>query len=113
MPHKDPVERKAWWNNWYQTKGCLAQREKNRLAREAILDFFERKCNSCGFTNPLALQVDHVKGDGCKEKTKTRSGAVLWKKIQANPDKYQLLCANCNWIKRFLNGECPQPMFLP
>lgn len=27
--------------------------------------------------------------------------------VYANPDRYQILCANCNWIKRAERNELP------
>ena len=29
----------------------------------------------------------------------------ILKSIRAKPENYQLLCANCNWIKRYENDE--------
>jgi hypothetical protein len=72
-------------------------------ALKAIFLVFGNKCGKCGFDNPLALQIDHINGGGGKEK---RNGnRWYYKKILAeitsgNPRRYQLLCANCNWIKK-------------
>ena len=49
------------------------------------------------------LQIDHVNGGGRKEKEK---GANLLRKVlKDSMGLYQLLCANCNWIKRVKNNE--------
>lgn len=81
-----------------------------RIARLKIIEFFGNKCCKCGFSNERALQIDHVSGDGYKDRRSYRARTwALLKLIKTNPklllEKYQLLCANCNWIKRVENKE--------
>jgi hypothetical protein len=56
------------------------------------------KCKRCGFSDKRALQFDHIEGIGSKRPT----GWAYFKDIQegARAGKIQLLCANCNQIKR-------------
>ena len=70
------------------------------------------KCVKCGFTDHRALQIDHVDGGGSKEmKEEFRClGRNIYlkaveKSYLEDEGKYQLLCANCNWIKRIENRE--------
>lgn len=58
----------------------------------------------CGFDDARALQVDHVNGGG-KWVDPYRSTAAFYKKVVDNPDAYQLLCANCNAIKKHEQSE--------
>lgn len=59
------------------------------------------KCVHCGYTDPRALQIDHKNGDGAKEFTRGYSYHLkVIESFKRNEDRYQLLCANCNWIKR-------------
>jgi len=97
------------------------QQKKNRIATRIYLREYARKarlraitklggkCVRCGFSDHRALQFDHINGDGYADKTKDGrrlSGIALLKKILADKaGKYQLLCANCNWIKRWENEE--------
>lgn len=71
------------------------------------------KCAECGNTNQNVLQVDHIHGGGIKElKEKGRYWMykdALQLAYDGTNDKYQLLCANCNWEKRHKNGEQPLP----
>jgi hypothetical protein len=75
--------------------------------RAIILKRLGGKCK-CGFTDPRALQIDHVNGGGAADKRgkglDTYYRHVL-DKIAAGSRDYQILCANCNWIKRAERGE--------
>ena len=65
-------------------------------------------CIRCGFDDWRALQIDHVNGGGRKElKTigKGNSKNYYISVLEDTSGKYQLLCANCNWIKRSENKE--------
>jgi len=90
-------------------------RVKNRVAEEyqllkkQVFDAMGGKCIKCGFLDYRALQIDHVNGDGFLDKADGYNGKKRF--IQAlvsfinKEGKYQLMCANCNWIKRFENNE--------
>jgi len=84
-------------------------REKNRKIRLEAINILGGKCVKCGFKDWRALQIDHVKGEGMKERKKTHCSSSYYRKvfeeIKNGSDKYQLLCANCNWIKRYENNE--------
>jgi hypothetical protein len=64
---------------------------------------------------PLTIQIDHINGGGCKEIKMINSIGVC-RKIIKNPTKakkeYQLLCPNCNWIKKFMNNEHPHSHYI-
>lgn len=75
--------------------------------RMAAIDILGGKCVRCGFSDNRALQIDHINGGGIKD---VRNNIIshylrVVKSITANEKKYQLLCANCNWIKRVENNE--------
>ena len=65
------------------------------------------ECIKCSFSDIRALQVDHVNGGGMAEvrNSKFRNPERYAKHIAKNPKNYQLLCANCNWIKKYENKE--------
>lgn len=85
-------------------------RNRYRIRRREILGLLGNKCVRCGFSDPRALQIDHVNGGGIGERRKffNSSGRLVYyqylqyilEKIKAGSKDYQLLCANCNWIKR-------------
>lgn len=61
-------------------------------------------CSKCKFSDIRALQIDHVNGEGIID----RNGKTVefYKRvIEDKEGKYQLLCANCNMIKRIENHE--------
>ena len=75
-----------------------------RLRLEAIKAYGGR-CSQCGFDDVRALQFDHVGGGGEKHrKTMSIRMLMFWLKKNNYPKIFQLLCANCNFIKRF--KEC-------
>ena len=87
-------------------------RERQRIwyleLKEKVFNALGNKCVKCGFTDKRALQIDHVNGGGYQEiknlNARQRYYNVL-KSIELKDNKYQLLCANCNWIKRFTDKE--------
>lgn len=76
--------------------------------RKDLIDFMGGKCIKCGFKDIRALQIDHVNGGGKKEHKNNlllKSPKTYKEHITKNRGDYQLLCANCNWIKRHENQE--------
>jgi hypothetical protein len=59
------------------------------------------KCVKCGFSDWRALQVDHIQSDGADEREARHNTAKWYKHVLEHPERYQLLCANCNWIKKY------------
>jgi hypothetical protein len=84
----------------------LSMRKYTRDLRQRVLNHLGRKCVRCSFDDERALQVDHIYGGGNKQRR-----IIAWREmyrmvLNSIPgDKYQLLCANCNWIKRSENAE--------
>lgn len=92
-----------------------ANNHRSSLEREIrlqALSMLGSKCVECGFSDTRALQIDHVNGGGKQEAKKLGGFQRIYRKIVSDGiDNYQLLCANCNWIKRATNNECPQRVF--
>ena len=66
------------------------------------------KCIRCGFDDYRALQIDHVNGGGREKLSKLNGLGYMNQVIQSvlnGESQFQLLCANCNWIKRAENNE--------
>lgn len=91
-----------------------SQRRRNIELREEIFKLLGNKCERCGFDDYRALQIDHIEGHSSKDKVNIKdnpiTGVVYYNKVlntinNKQTNKYQLLCANCNWIKRSENKE--------
>jgi hypothetical protein len=104
------IDRECWkcgkrvW--FFQKKGRI----KEATPDVAVLSHYGNgkcACVKCGFDDIRALSIDHINGGGYQEmknlSAKQRYKLVLQTKKEKN--KYQLLCANCNWIKRFEDKE--------
>ena len=74
---------------------------KNKLICLSIYSDNELKCKKCGCDNIDVLEIDHINNNGNIER---RNGlnSKIWKSLQKNnyPEGYQVLCRNCNWLKR-------------
>lgn len=81
------------------------------LLKQKAFELLGNKCCKCGFTDYRALQIDHINGGGNKEIYHIKTHGV-YRKVIADPEKYQLLCANCNWIKRYEDKELTYHKFV-
>src|SRR6266404_2437396 len=74
--------------------------------KKAAFELLGNTCCICGFTDWRALQIDHIYGGGLQEiRSAGHSTYIRFKRVLDNPENYQLVCANCNWIKRYENNE--------
>lgn len=112
-PIKGKVGEKApnWKGGIPQDRSYARERQRKYLQkiRKLALDTLGGKCVKCGFDDLRALQIDHIKGGGSQErKTLGFNGNFHLNVVRSHmkeENKYQLLCANCNWIKRHENNE--------
>jgi 5-methylcytosine-specific restriction endonuclease McrA len=82
------------------------RREAYTAMRAEILKKFGSKCALCGYNaDTRALQIDHVGGNGRQERRRFGWYSVYLKVLSDQNNEYQLLCANCNYIKRYDNDE--------
>jgi hypothetical protein len=111
----EPQRKKYFQDYWKKNKNLIYKNRKNYhlVKRKFLLKMLGNKCAFCGFSDTRALQIDHINGGGCREikglggmgnyKNELFKLAKLDKKKFFS--KYQLLCANCNWIKIDTNNE--------
>ena len=100
------------YKRYYDKNGGLVSTKKRdhvRILRSKVVEFLGGKCVKCGYSDKRALQIDHVNGDGYLERKKksnvVRYLADVIVDIYIHGGRYQLLCANCNIIKKFENNE--------
>lgn len=78
--------------------------------RAEMLSAYGSRCNCCGESEQLFLQLDHVENDGHLDRKQHRTSAKLiahLKRAGWPKDRHQLLCANCNFGKLMNGGVCP------
>jgi hypothetical protein len=95
--HRTPKEDKL-------AKGREWRKEKLAEFKKKAFDKLGAFCLNCGFNDPRALHIDHVKEDGNQERRlfKSSEGYIKYKRIlEDRSGRYQVLCANCNMIKSY------------
>ena len=111
--HKEQIkENHRRWINKHKEKHNRENREYMRKCRtelrQEIIKLLGNKCIRCGESDWRCLQIDHVRGGGTKErKSMSRMEYYIHIKnlILSGSKKYQLLCANCNWRKKYEEKE--------
>ena len=79
--------------------------------RESIMEILGGPmCVLCGYNQDIrALQLDHKYSEGNMDKLKFSSNNTMYRYYRDHPEiakaKLQVLCANCNSIKRHVNKE--------
>ncbi len=79
-----------------------------RRQRASALDLLGRRCRHCGLDDARVLEIDHIEGDGSRDRSNRRrngSGYMVGQVLAGTEGRFQLLCANCNWRKRVSNQE--------
>jgi len=72
-------------------------------------DPFHLHLFNCPFLTELdSLSIDHINGGGTEERKKTGSGLYAQLKKRGFPEGYQVLCMNCQYVKRVRNNEVPR-----
>jgi hypothetical protein len=105
MPYRPETRRTM------QPRNSENHKRQYDAVRRRIFDLLGNRCIVCGFDNPTTLQIDHVNGGGTKERQLYRTRGLrtyyrdILKKIEIGDASYQLLCANCNCIKKDRSGE--------
>ncbi len=97
--HIDHVRRKSReWNK--------KSRNKNR---SIVLKHYSPNliCQRCGCNNIHLLSIDHMNGDGAQSRKKLKTSYMIYRHIIKDnfPLNFQVLCWNCQWIKRHENKE--------
>lgn len=67
------------------------------------------RCAVCQIEDTRVLQIDHIAGNAREDRQRKRVGGKLYRFIINHPvqakREYQVLCANHNWIKRYMHKE--------
>ena len=92
-----------------EPKTSVARHNKKygRKLRKAALAMLGGKCK-CGEDDADVMCVDHVDGNGRQDRKSLGGSNQMYRDVVENPHNYQLLCHNCNWIKRHEREEWPK-----
>ena len=104
--HTDPEYKahKMAQNQLYRDRHPEQFRDMWNRAKNAAYALLGEVCIVCGFADRRALQIDHKKGNGNRERK--RLGQLgIYRRVLRHPEDYQILCANHNRIKMFENHE--------
>jgi hypothetical protein len=102
-------------NAAYREQHRTEKRERDRVRamqrtidrRQKLLALLGSHCVRCGYdADWRALEIDHISGGGAQDRKAARSlGAYYQAILDCGGVGYQILCANCNRIKRYENRE--------
>lgn len=124
MTKRNKEEKLEWQRNYHlknrdnQNKYSREWNKRNkekmdlyRLKRKqnAMLPYCENGlicCKKCGYTDIRALSIDHINGGGNQQNNKIKNNIYKWLKDNNYPKGFQVLCMNCQWVKRSENKEC-------
>jgi hypothetical protein len=85
-------------------RNSLRTSDYHRVRRRGLIQILGGKCAMCGFADMRALQLDHINGNGKQDLKRLKSTQLLVVYYLDHQDEakqtLQILCANCNWIKR-------------
>lgn len=87
---------------------AASRRRRTKKQRDNILFLLGNVCKFCNFSDIRALAIDHINAGGNAERKKIGGGyysKVLKDILNKKKHKYQLLCFNCNQIKKVENKE--------
>ena len=94
----------------YERTREWVKKYRKELRKEVILAY-GGKCVCCGETHWQFLTLDHPSGGGIADRAKYRNstGQIYgWVKKNGYPPIYQVLCMNCNWVRRY--DKCPHEL---
>lgn len=132
--HKDAIRkyiadyRRTRYKNdpeWKERLDKISRESAKRRYQKIVVEIKTILGNKCANSNcpiprdkldPRALQIDHIHGHGNKQRkaymNKSNHSISSYnyyrdvlKEIKFGSKEYQLLCAYCNWLKRYENRE--------
>jgi hypothetical protein len=100
-----PQKMASYYHHKEQRRGWTMA--KWRRLRSEFFKLYGNKCMCCDITGEVFLALDHVKGDGKEHRAKRSKFGVYEDAVkQYDPERFQVLCHNCNFAKYQL-GKCP------
>ncbi len=92
-------------------KSQYAKIYNDKLISEVFNAYGGMKCTCCQNTDLIVLTIDHINGNGKKEKQLLNclnsSKFYCWLRMNGFPSGYRPLCRNCNSGRYINGGICP------
>lgn len=111
-----PEKEKAWGKNYRNTENGKAGMKRRGHAhyqglRNAVLQAYGGlipHCACCGDGHEEFLTIDHINGDGAKQRKEGIRGINFYMWLIRNnfPEGFRVLCMNCNFSLG-MRGYCP------
>lgn len=101
MTTEELLRYKEYQRKWYKANKEQADKtayEWYRSRRTDLINQLGACCNHCGESEQIVLDFDHINNDGAADKKK---GGSILTKVTKEPQRFQLLCKNCNWKKEY------------
>ena len=88
----------------------IYDRKRRQILKQTVISHYSDgaiKCALCSFDDIRALSIDHINNDGYKHRKEGRNvkDFYRWLKNHCYPDGFQVLCMNCQFIKRHNNSK--------
>lgn len=86
----------------------LIKRKDREKRRRDVLEYYSGGalvCLRCGYSDYRALSIDHINGGKNKFPPFAGNSLYVWLKRNSYPEGYQVLCMNCQFIKKLEEGE--------
>lgn len=108
---RDYVSKSYWKSPEKYREQARLRRQKLKMQVLVIYGGKYPKCKCCGEKEIMFLTLDHVNGDGAKERRIRSAGSAFYQKLKKlnfpDKDRYQVLCYNCNCGRQLNGGICP------
>jgi len=96
--------------NWLKSNSTHKCHHPRQIIRKKVLCFYsggELKCKDCGISDIRVLCLDHINGDGYIHRKIVGGSVNVYVDLIARnfPEGFQVLCQNCNLIKKAENNE--------
>ena len=99
------------WNKKHRVRCNINRRAWSTKLKLEVLKAYGNKCECCGEDEPLFLAIDHINGGGRQErlsmKRESSKSFYIYLRQENYPDKYRILCHNCNVGRHINGGICP------